>query len=429
MADPKNLEAELMKLGLWNATGPDGRVRYQYKLVPGEFRLTGDMRAQLSEIALMTTGALRASAQLSYDLGWGHREAQQPGKKPLSPKEAAFLKMLRAACGGYEFPYEFPVLPPIVKVDLAWDGTSLRVVEIDTYNPRGLAYALWLRYIHVEAGELDALRDSLLYTLLEAAPSGGYVWLYSDRERYYTPVMKTAASILNKFGVKMRVVGERDVQSVCPNSGFGLLREDENLVIVPDRMHQNIAVRNDLVSFVQAHPDRTLMPYVPQLGAKSLMAFLTNGNEDPEIASWQQEYIDPAIVPFIDAYLPKTAVLGRQFTKLTLPDFVDSGEAVLKAINSSGAKGVYMPHGWDDWETALAIARGQKTPNFIAQELVEQQQMSIEGVSGPEDHFVRITAYVATGGNGTCIDAELTGTGDDPLVHGGTSCIQLPAIF
>lgn len=429
MADPMNLQAELTKLGLWNATGPDGRLRYRYNLVPGEFRLTTDMNAQLSEIAVMTTGALRASASLSYDLGWAHMAAQRPDGGPLTPKEAAFLKMLRAACGGYEFPYEYAKLPPIVKVDLAWDGYSFKVVEIDSYNPRGLAYALLLRYAHVEAGEQDALRDALLYTLHEHAPAGGYVWLYSERERYYAPVMAAASSILGKFGVTMRVVGESEVRSVCPNSGYGLLSDDEKLIIVPDRMHQNITVRNDLVSFVEAHPERVLVPYAPQLGAKSLMAFLTNGNGDPEIADWQAEHLDSAIVPLIEAYLPKTAILGRQFTKQSLPEFVERGEAVLKAVNSSGAKGVFMPHNWGEWETTLASARTQKTPNYIAQELVPQAQLMIDGVDGPEAHYVRVTAYVATEGDGYCIDAELTGTGDDPLVHGGPTCVQLPAIF
>ncbi len=423
MADVIKLQTAIEQLGLWQATGDDGRHRYRYKLIPGTFRLTADMRQQLGDIASLTTGGLQASAALSAALG----KISQAGKQ-LTAKEAAILRMLKASCQGYHFAPEVQSLPPIVKVDLAWDGEQLQVLEIDTYNPRGLAYAFWLRHVHVQAGDTEAKHPVLLQAL-QAELGGGQdlVWLYSERERYYAPVLRAFAQVVGEYGINVRVVGEHQLPDDLSDTADGFLSENEKLLIVPDRMHDKIAARNALVQFALQYPERMLTPYVPHLGAKGLLAFLTNGNSDAEVAAWQDLYLSSAVKSLAGRYIPSAAILGKQFTRRDLPDFVADGQSVLKAINSSGAKGVYMPDA-SEHGSVLATARNQRNINFIAQKLIRQSPLLLEGCVAEESHLVRITAYVDTR-TSRCLDAELTGTGSDPLVHGGSSCVQLPAIF
>lgn len=425
----QKLTAELQTLGLWD-TQVDGRYRYRYQLIPGAFTLTPEMRMQLQDIARFTQGALAASAALSKDLGERYQASVLSDGVQLTAKEAAFVKMLRASCGGYAFVPSNTAISPLVKVDLAWDGVRFQVVEIDTYNPRGLAYALWLRHAHVCAGERVALQHGLVYTLLSLVPTcGKLVWVYSERERYYAPVLEAAAQVLAAYGVSLQVVGESSVNSFCSVTGAGLLEPGDKLVIVPDRMHSNIPLREKLIAFALQYPERVLVPYVPHLGAKGLLAFLSNANNDPEIAAWQGAHLAPDTKVLADAYLPKTALLSKQFTKIELPAFAQESAGVLKAINSSGAKGVYMP-GSEGYDNQLAFARRQKVPNYILQATVAQQQLELQHKEGTRGHYVRVTAYVSTAGSApACVDAELTGTGDDPLVHGGPSCVQLPALF
>lgn len=427
MADIVKLQQQLEQLGLWNAQGPDGRYRYRYRLVPGEFRLNAAMLHQLHDIAEVTTAVLTGATKLSQMLERRY-QAARVGAYQMKPEEASFCAMLKAACGGYTFMPEVAAVPPIVKVDLAWNGSSFQVVEFDSYNPRGLAYAFWLRYAHVQAGEYDAMRDNLLYALLERVrPGACLVWLYSDRERYYVPVLQAFAQVLHEFGVSVRIVGEHELPACSATTIETFLASDEQLLIVPDRMNQVVVARDALVNFAIRYPERVLVPFAPFLGAKGLLAFATNGNDNAVIATWQDQFLSPSVQTLVQSYVPSTALLGKRFSKYEVPDFVHEQAAVLKAVNSSGAKGVYMP-GDAEYETVLSSADRHRAPNFIAQKLVPQQQVTIEGVDGTEQHFVRVTMYVDTHRK-VCLDAEVTGTGDDPLVHGGPSCVQLPALF
>lgn len=430
VADVQKLETELTALGLWNAQGPDGRYRYRYRLIPGQFVLTNDMKQQLGDIAQLTRNGLFACVSLCVWLGAKHRDACESGGVPLTPAEASFYKMLKASCGGYEFGWYQQALPPVVKVDLAWDGSQFQVLKLDTYNPRGLAYALWFRYVHERSGEVEARHPALVEALRRAARGSELVWLYSERERYYAPVLQAFAKILTAKGVPVRVVAESQLPACTSTSIQNFLTADERLLIVPDRMSGNVATRIALVQFVLQCPEQVVFPCVPYLGCKGLLAFLTNGNRHEEIAYWQQRFIAREVQELAQQYIPEAVLLGKSVgTARSVPEFVQTSRAVLKAINSSGAKGVTMPVGdAAEYQTVLASARTQKSPNYIAQRLIAQQPMMLDGSSGPESHLVRVTAYVDTA-TGQCLDAELTGTGDDPLVHGGTECVQLPAIF
>lgn len=415
MAQINALQQALSDIGLWNLD-VDGRYRYRYRLTDGEFILTDEMKEQLDDIGVCVAAAQRASIDICSAL-----EQKRPN---YTGPESAIYQALRASCEGYPLVLENVTLSPLVKVDLMWDGDNFQIAEIDTYNPRGIAYALWLRYVHEQAGDANAERTTIVDTLKDVLAGDTLVWLYSARERYYMPVMKAAAQILAEYDVKLRVVAETDLRSVCPETGEGLLSSGEKLLIVPDRMHKNPQARDAAIGFALNHPERLVVPYAPHMGSKLLLSLLTNRDEYDVCNGLLSTLLTTHEQQLIDRFIPRAAIVAKRFCINGSGDALRYGpKSVLKAISSSGTKGVYMP-GNIEYDTVLEKAMKQKRIGYIAQSCVNQQPIQIAG----ENHYVRVTAYVDAR-NGTCLDAELTGTGNDPLVHGGENCIMLPAIF
>lgn len=415
MADTALLQEELTKLGLWNHKDSAGRFRYRYQLTSGEFRLTNPMKDQLVEISTCVAAAQRVSRSIASNL--------QGRCNHLNRTESAFLQSIKASCGGYDFVTQDVGLSPIVKVDLMWDGNLFQIAEIDTYNPRGMAYALFLRQIHLAAGDSDAGHSAITETIRERLQGRKLVWLCSNVERYYAPVIQICADILNQNDISMRIVSELDVGDVCPDTGAGLVDEDEMLMIVPDRMHKNIEARKAAIAFALSHRDRMFVPYAPYMGSKLFLALLTNGSNNKYITEFLSGLIQPDEQELFSKYIPEACPVAKLFGREDFTAFGARGAYVLKAINDSGTKGVYMPH-HPEYNSAVSDAVSRKRISYIAQRLTDQSPLTIGG----DDHYVRVTAYVDAR-SGTFLDAELTGTGDDPLVHGTSTCIQLPAII
>ena len=133
------------QIGLWNS--PENFKRYGYVLSPEVFTLNSKMQSQLTEIGL----AVKAFQEGAKRLARYSFDKKETGKHTPS----MLYRMFREALGGLPFVVSERNVP-ICKVDLMIDTQgNLKIAEIDAYNPRGIAYAMFLREMHNALGNFD----------------------------------------------------------------------------------------------------------------------------------------------------------------------------------------------------------------------------------------------------------------------------------
>jgi hypothetical protein len=399
----ETLESYLVGTGFWG--NPELRDRHGYQLSPAAYVLSGEQASELERLSEATHSAVSSLNQqlVAY-------AARSP---KLTNGEAGLLKRAKIATRGLLSPYDgVNEVPPVLKVDLVQDVAGhFRIVEVDSYNPRGFGYATLLERSLPELWRTPRLPGiERLATMIGEHSSQVDTWylLVSEFERYYETSARIFVRALNDFGVAAKLVRE---QELYQNPGHPLFTDPSaGVLVIPDTLDQYPQVRQALVKQYQNGTLTTFYPPLSYLGSKGFL---------PELREQ----------PGMDEFLPKTTLVGKKHNGWK--DRVDPHKPqVLKATVSSGMKKVLF----SDLDTAgfcrtLEEASNLPGSSWILQEQVEQEPIPIvafddDGARVENQYFLRITAYVSAQG---LVDAEITGR-PDRKVHGAPDCIQIPVL-
>ncbi len=400
------------QIGLWNT--PENFNRYGYVLSPEKFILTKDMQEQLHEIGQAVSSYQRGASILAQKL-------QQ--KKGLTHTESMIYRLFKDALSGLPFVVSDRI-NPLCKVDLMIDSSGkFKIAEIDAYNPRAIAYAIFLREMNLKLNNTpqDALLPGVFNTLSkfwnsELEPT----WVHAHRERYYEPILRHMNTIItNDYGYPMNTVSALNSNQVKSSSKFFMLpwgmqqkEEQETKRFLLEKYLQN---ENDF-----------FCPLTPWMGTKGILGLVSSpySNELKKIVN--ENFTD---LTLLSKYLPETLLVHKE-VGASVKNFTDKHPChVLKANIASGMKGVWMKE--DEIEVHLKEALTQRSPIHTLQECIDQKKFSFQAYNSKgeifmDEWYVRMIIHVDTEGN--VVDAEVTGR-TEPDVHGAPDCIMFPCVL
>jgi hypothetical protein len=397
----EQLRTYLQECGYW--ANEEDEARYHYVLSPSAYILSPSQQTQLDRLGKTTHAAVRAINARLCDIAKEKSPSSHSDARLIGIANSASRSLLRPLHGVRE-------VPPVIKVDLVEDPYGrFHIVEVDTYNPRGLGFCAFLegsfnRFSTVPrywgtwgtARRLDKARKF---------PGPWYV-VVSEYERFYENafvVFKNAMALADTEVVLVREQSLAHDRSLIPGEGA-------NLLIIPESLNVYPAVRDDLLARYQEGRLNVFFPPVAYLGSKALLPYLRE-------CDGMQEFIPPS------ALVGKKCGDPEALVDTTRP-------TVLKAAVSSGMKGVYFSDLDKNFPDALVRARALGKPTWILQEQVPQETTTIpvftkSGDVEVRDYYLRITAYITEKGT---LDAEVTGR-PDRKVHGAPDCIMIPTVF
>lgn len=395
------LATYLKDVGYWPT--PEDRQRYEYVLSPSAYVLSPRQSEQLERLGKKTHQAVEALNNRLVDIA-----AQ---KSPSSHEEARLVGIANSASRSLLRPLNGErKVPPIIKVDLVQDGGgNFHIVEVDTYNPRGLGYVALLDWSYRKHAVQPRYwgMHSIGLTLSNANVYGD-VWylIVSEYERFYENSFEVFRRAMALSNIEIRLVRERDLstnRSLIPGEGA-------NLIIIPESLNKYPDVREDLLARYHQGTLNLLFPPVAYLGSKGFLPYL-------------REYDG------MSEFIPPSALVGKKCgDPYALVNA--SRPLVLKANVSSGMKNVFFSDLDPEFGEMLTRASSLGKPTWILQEQVPQQPVPVavfrnDGSTETRDFFLRITAYVSSKG---IVDAEITGR-PDRKVHGAPDCIMIPTVF
>lgn len=301
-------------------------------------------------------------------------------------------------------------IPPILKVDIVQDCEgAYRVVEVDAYNPRGLGYNALLDGMANLGGQdvkTFGTIKVLAQMLREFSPSGKVSYFISDYERYYEPSFLILKKTLAEYGVNLILIKENkyDAEEIKNASRD----ESGGFVFMIPESFQNIVLRDNLL---KAYKDETLKFFFPPkayLGSKMLLPYLAGYHE-------------------INGFIPKTTLLSK---KHDAGNFLGSGDWLIKAGQSSGAKGIFFSDlNSTEFNKCVEQEKNKKRPSWILQEKISQESLMLKTFSDKgecfDKYYLRLIAQITSNG---VIGLEITGR-KDCLVHGAPDCVMLPSIL
>lgn len=350
-------------------------------------------------------------------------------------------------------------LPVVCKCDLmdATDGT-LKIAEIDGINKHGFGYGALVNRLR------DAIHDyspdncypGIAHTIAQAInqpkmkyracpePNGRYSrrnlppmvsyteleWcelglLFGEHERFYLPEFAIFASEMERYMVKVKLIGEHDLKI-----------KDGEITNLPSRILVDLpaCVRNPGISaalakmYVEGSVD-FLLPPKPFLSSKGVMALLRNEEDDQDLECTLRSQISQAALATVRAHIPSTYLVTKKnldFVRYTLPG---SGKSyVLKAVISNGMKGtIFMED--SRYEKTLAGCNQTADGSYILQEEVQNKPETFNyfqpnGELRDDTWYKRVIVHFA---RGHVADIDITAR-RDKHVHGAKDCLQLGVI-
>ena len=386
----ESLTKHLVRRGIWATEKL--RRRHGYVLSPCAYLVSKAQQEQLHRLAITTFAAVEQldAALIEYATNAPKNRESQTLLGLANRTTCGLLQPLGARAG----------IPPVMKVDLVQDASGrYHIVEVDAYNPRGLAFLVLLDDLvaHLALPQYAGVVE-LAALLNEFAENATYI--YSHKERYYGPVFEVFGKVLHEHNVHLNIVADAD---------FALGDTAKNVIIIPDSMNEHPSVRDALIHAYHNENVRTLFPPKAYLGSKGFLPFLRSCDG-------------------MDEFIPETRLLSRKHSDM---NGMRGHPAVIKQCFSSGMKGVEFsdinPDGFDSY---VDEALGHKRPSWILQKQVEQEPLTMrmfdeDGNVIEEDHFLRVTAYITKAG---VMGLDITGR-PDRMVHGAPDCTQLSAIL
>lgn len=395
---------------------PEMRARHGYVLSPATFLLSGAMYSQLQEIALLVS-------DFQKNLHMLYQEVQDD--RDSHPMKGMIRNMIKTATGGFDsFPHNREV--PVCKVDImVGENDQLSIAEIDTYNPRGIPFALFLRDLYQRAGlipENEFLLDGVVPAITQFLDGEEeWYWLSAHKERYYQPVFRIMKKVLEQdYGITTELIDlEASGLDVCQKNKISLIP----LACNQGREHQQARY---LQQRYAQNQERFWYPFTPWTSNKGWFGLLSNPLEQEILQPFQNIF---ARQDLYQRYIPETLLLTKRFKKDAIVDvFRERHQNVLLKQNiSSGMKGVLFPED-ASFEQKLQQVSHMKNPQWTLQSLVSQKKFAMpyftsQGQLDTGDYYVRICAYVGPGGE--LLDAEVTAR-PEPDVHGAPDCLMMP---
>lgn len=390
--------------GYWT---PQNNQNYEYVLCPEPFSLSFKLESELSLVGKVI-GAYHDAMENIFD----YAESQ----KTKNDRSASMIsRILKQGCDGLPFGRSIGRKIPLTKVDLIIDkNENLKIAEIDSYNPRGIPFALFLRDIYKE---YKSPFCNPIFILDSMTKNGNLTWVYSDVERYYERIFK-----------QMQRIVRHDMNLTLINaSKADTFYDQENILMIPTRMHKpkELSAKNRLLEMYTKNVLSFAYPMHPWISTKGALGIVSNPTEELALEELLKSSFDKKDLEFLRILLPKTAILGKALENTK--SWCNGSKFMLKKNVSSGLKGVWLA---DANHEKFREAVSQKNPSYIAQEFVDQKTYPIsyydqKGDVKSADWYLRLTTYVDQ--LGRVVDAEITGR-RTPDVHGAPDCIMLPCI-
>jgi hypothetical protein len=312
-------------------------------------------------------------------------------------------------------------------------SNRLKIAEIDAYNPRGIAFAAFIKDAYQGYTE-HCFFSGAEKTLAEEVLKKDFsklVWLYAHHERFYEVVFEQLRRImLEKYAVKIIpydtdtfLASKHMDETMFTMIPWGMRTTNEITIAEPT-----------LFNLYEANSQRFLYSPTPSLGNKALMGLVSKTGNSNEQEEMLKTYYSKEKLDLIRKYIPNTVLVSRRHRD-DVKIFLNQHRAsVLKANISSGLKGVWVYDSIDDLNKNSKIESfmQEKKPNYTLQEFIHQKKFKLESYSGEnntlrtDDWYLRMTLQVDA--NGMVVDAEMTGR-KTPDVHGAMDCIQIPCVF
>lgn len=392
--------------GYWTA---ENNQNYDYVLCPEPFFLTSKLESELYLVG-KAVAAYHEGMEQIFD----HAETNigRTNNRTVS----LIHKILDQATDGMPKIRSVGKKIPLAKVDLMIDkNENLKIAEIDSYNPRGIPYGIFLEDIY---REYKRPFSSLVPFMDSISSNGELTWVYADVERYYLRIFSQMKRILAPDGIRINIVSSADSE---------VFYDEEKILMVPSRMHKQneITAKNALLEKYALNSAKFAYPLHPWISTKGAMGLISNPAKCESLEEIVSSSFDKKGLEFLREKLPQTVALGKNSPLGNT--FFNGSPFVLKKNISSGLKGVWVTdHNDQKFKEATLL----KNSSFVAQEFVDQKTYPIDyydqnGNVKSADWYLRLTAYVDQFGR--VVDAEVTGR-RTPDVHGAPDCIMLPCI-
>jgi hypothetical protein len=407
------------QIGLWNSD--EKLSRHGYVLSPEKFVLDSQMQSQLQEIGKAVYQFQHDAISLARLVSSGNGDHAK----------GMMFKVLKESLNGFPFAISERIAP-LCKVDLMVDSHgNFKIAEIDAYNPRGMAYSMFLNEMHKDLGNVKA--ENMLSGVL--ASDGFFrksfqnfsnpMWIYSHRERYYEPILKIMNGFMkSKFDCSMELVSAVDFEKIRETQKC----KYRNFLMIPWGMQQpeEQETKRFLLEKYFENEQSFIFPLTPWAGSKGLLG-LVSKPYSYELENIVHECFSQLCS--LRKFLPQTLLVSKR-NKENLEDFLkENPECILKANFSSGMKGVWFKP--DEIKTNLAKAVTQKNPAYTVQELINQKKFDFQAFDSSGglydgQWYIRLVIHVDDMGN--VVDAVVTGR-PEPDVHGAPDCIMLPCVL
>lgn len=398
--------------GFWK--GIERKQRHSYVLTPHTFDLTPYMVKQLDEIGILVA---------DYQNGLRGMYQHLTENVDNDPIAGMFRRVLKNAASGMEIQSSDRNVP-ICKVDVMVGADDrLYIAEIDTYNPRGIPFSIFLQDIQyqIDAANKQSLYPGTIPILLDFLDgSDTWYWCYAHKERYYKPSFDILAQVLERdYGITTKLI---DLETHALKDSQ--LPSNAKFSIIPWGCHYDTEKRNVkfLEELYKRKPENFLYPPTPWTSSKGWLALVADPLQKKEFEFYQQFFKQNSL---FTKYIPETVLLTKRFmgdADLFQQQYTN---VILKENVSSGMKGV-LTAGDALFAQKIQEANKMKNPNWTLQRLLDQKTFSIpyydeKGVEQEKDWYLRICVYVA--GDGRILDAEITAR-PEPDVHGAPDCLM-----
>lgn len=390
-----DIEQHLITVGYWNTESR--RERHACVLTPCAYVFNEELIvAKAAMVLYKAVTRLEITLQeLSHRLRLDHSESQ-------------FLRIGKRAAHGLLQPGEetSPTVPPMIKIDMVRDRDRWYAVEIDAYNPRALGTVALVDGLAKRTGK-SLVSDIVTHLAPILGHEHEWVFLISEKERYYGTAYEMLCSLLKKEGVRTRCVQEAQVAenaSLLTNRD-GLL----HLFAIPENLDRHPAIRNHLLKGYRAGIVRLFYPPKAYLGSKAFLPFIA-----------AQEGVNGTIPPtaLLTGY-PENCIFSRPRERERI---------ILKHAHSSGSKNIVRQNDLEIFYKTIDEGRQSKNPLWIAQEEVRQEPVAVTVFDRARrvirPYYLRLTVYATA-----CGIAGIKVTGrQNEIVHGASDCIQMPVV-
>lgn len=394
--------------------------KYHYILSPRPFVCSAFIKMQIDEIGIAVASYLKGSELFL-------KEKHHCGNNMISSLRGSIIS--QTGFPAYEGKYRVP----LCKVDVMIDTSDrLKIAEIDAYNPRGIAFAAFIKDAYrgyIGHSFFPGAEKTLAEEILKKECSE-LIWLYAHHERFYEVVFQQLKRIMSEtYAVEVLT---HDTDKI-----LGGYAEKTMLNMIPWGMrtpNEITITQSALYNLYKANPERFLYSPTPSLGNKALMGFVSKTGNNDELEEMLKSYYSKEKLDLIRKYIPQTVLVGRRFKDEVKLFLEQNNTGVLKANVSSGLKGVWVYKSIDElnMKSKINLYKEEKKPNYTLQEFIDQKKFKLETYSGENNRletdnwYLRMTLQVDT--NGNIVDAEITGR-KTPDVHGAVDCIQIPCVF